>query len=402
MIRGAAQLACAICLVVIPAPADALECSHLGPALVDHTCFHARRGPFVSVTAGAAARPTSDTLNNVHTYYSVALDAATASAMISYTPARSGEWAIFTQYAVPLAVRDSAGAALPVQLRDAVPTCPFLAQVLVVTLDAGTSVQIAIGPTSVSEIGVVIEKLDDFVEIQGRDRDGDRYGDPDEVQISPCLPADGYADNDRDCDDSDPAVHPGAEERCDDVDRNCNGVPGDIGAACKAGVGSCAVNAVAACPVSGMPPVCNGTPAPATAEQCNGVDDDCDGIDDAAETLCGDADLPRCVPDGAGGRLCGCETDGDCGGPQSGRLCSLRGTEQRCIDGCVDGFDRNSCPTGLVCSSRDPARPGVCGAVAHGDGCATASASSVGMVLALLLLLSRRRPSRRISVVVDH
>ena len=35
---------------------------------------------------------------------------------------------------------------------------------------------------------------------------------------------DGYSTNDGDCDDDDPAIHPGAIETCDDVDNDCDGV----------------------------------------------------------------------------------------------------------------------------------------------------------------------------------
>jgi hypothetical protein len=52
--------------------------------------------------------------------------------------------------------------------------------------------------------------------------------------------------------------------------------------------------------------------------------------------------------------VCGCDTDDDCGGPQSGRICE----SNVCTDGCR-GSDGNGCPNGLECSSTSAA-PGTC------------------------------------------
>jgi hypothetical protein len=54
------------------------------------------------------------------------------------------------------------------------------------------------------------------------DADGDGFGDPERTVVSCERPADGV-DNALDCDDSDPEVHPDAEEVCNEVDDNCNG-----------------------------------------------------------------------------------------------------------------------------------------------------------------------------------
>jgi len=100
---------------------------------------------------------------------------------------------------------------------------------------------------------------------------------------------DGY-ENDVDCDDLDPTVNPGAEEICDGVDTDCDGLipedeldlDKDLYAACEgdcddgdAGVG------------------------PEMAEICDGVDTDCDGV------------LPEDERDSDGDGVLACEDDCD-------------------------------------------------------------------------------------------
>ncbi len=54
------------------------------------------------------------------------------------------------------------------------------------------------------------------------DEDGDGWGAVG-VEITACLPEEGYTDTTGDCDDQDPAIHPGALELMDLLDQNCNG-----------------------------------------------------------------------------------------------------------------------------------------------------------------------------------
>lgn len=56
-----------------------------------------------------------------------------------------------------------------------------------------------------------------------RDADGDSFGDPHNCMVD-CIKPKGYVTNNMDCDDTNAAIHPGAEEICgNSKDDNCNG-----------------------------------------------------------------------------------------------------------------------------------------------------------------------------------
>ena len=122
--------------------------------------------------------------------------------------------------------------------------------------------------------------------------------------------SDGYTDVGGDCDDTDPDVHPGADEHCNSADDDCDGVVDEDAVDApywyddydSDGYGDPDLSfAVRACtePSGGYvrdSSDCNDVDAsihPAAVELCNGVDDDCDGETDegfVTETYYADVD----------------------------------------------------------------------------------------------------------------
>ncbi len=126
---------------------------------------------------------------------------------------------------------------------------------------------------------------DNPTELWYADSDADGYGNA-SFPIESCDPGEGWASNDSDCDDTDAAVNPGAEELCNEQDDNCDGqIDEDLDELWYAdldgdGYGDPATSVEACAAGSGWvldDSDCDDRDAmvhPAADEVCNGVDDD--------------------------------------------------------------------------------------------------------------------------------
>ncbi|MBX5480609.1 MAG: putative metal-binding motif-containing protein [Myxococcaceae bacterium] len=125
------------------------------------------------------------------------------------------------------------------------------------------------------------------------DADGDGAGDENGEPLALCAARPGTVDNASDCNDGDAQVRPGAPERCNDEDDDCNGLKDDevpgLGEACTDGarIGVCQAGKTA-CDAGQV--VCSQVVF-ADVETCNGLDDDCNGVGDDSPGCGGPADL---------------------------------------------------------------------------------------------------------------
>ena len=209
-----------------------------------------------------------------------------------------------------------------------------------------------------------------------RDRDGDGVGDA----CDPCpdlggdpaaqadLDLDGVAACAGDCDDDDPRVSPGAMERCnggdDDCDLNVDETFAELGAACQAGMGACERPGVLVC-ADDLGVACNAVAGLARPEACNELDDDCDGrVDDGLVGCCQPGDQVACGSEvgecSPGVQVCGNDRNyGACNdvGPAP-EACNNR--DDDCDASTDEGFDLttdaancgrcgNACPAGQRC-----------------------------------------------------
>ena len=198
------------------------------------------------------------------------------------------------------------------------------------------------------------------------DGDGDGFGDTDDAVFS-CTPLAGRVLLPGDCADGSADVAPGATERCNDADDDCDGnvdedVPdlwypdgdGDGVGVMEGAVMTCDPGPGFATAVGDC---ADDDPArfPGAAERCNAIDDDCDGTTDgaAADALCAGAEgVAR----------------GSCG--------AMGCTIAACASGFADcdGLPETGCE---VPTDRDPLNCGACrAACGAGDTCGTGTAGT--------------------------
>ncbi len=214
--------------------------------------------------------------------------------------------------------------------------------------------------------------IDEYLETTWfEDADGDGYGDA-FSSTEACEEPSGFVADDNDCDDDDDSVHPGAEERCNDVDDNCNGQWDEDAVDASSwftdgdgdGYGDPELDQLACEAPEGT--VDDGTDCdddddevfPGAEERCNGYDDDCDGetdeedaVDPSIWYLDSDADgygveddvVEACAaPSGYAGQPGDCDDGDDSVHPGADEYCDE--IDQDC-DGETDDIESVDVPT---------------------------------------------------------
>ncbi len=229
------------------------------------------------------------------------------------------------------------------------------------------------------------------------DADGDGYGTWKGGSCTCTAPPPGTASFAGDCDDGNPAIHPGVPEICDGLDNNCNGTTDESGSpGCTLrfhdldgdGYGS-PNDSACLCPSTVTSSWllqagdCNDTPGvgaainPTATEACDGVDNNCDGKTDGENAAGCKLYFPDQDGDGygiAGAGKCLCagtfmycaDLAGDCNdtaaaiNPDAGEVCDGLDNDcngatddgtasDACLSGvCVDGACTTVCPSGYV------------------------------------------------------
>ena len=149
-----------------------------------------------------------------------------------------------------------------------------------------------------------IDDADDDVDLATAERwfadaDGDGFGDA-AVYVLACEPPPGTVYDDNDCDDADPLQHPGAEERCNGEDDDCDYATDEDDAvdaltwyadADADGFGDATITRVACAQPDGYGADAtdcddgDATQYPGADEVCNGEDDDCEGDVDEPDAV---------------------------------------------------------------------------------------------------------------------
>ena len=154
--------------------------------------------------------------------------------------------------------------------------------------------------------------------------DDDATGDDDTTEAVD-ADGDGYT-AEEDCDDGDPNSYPGADELCDGLDNDCDGlVPDDEADADGDGISGCDGDCDDADPAN----------YPGNAEACDGTDNDCDGVADNGLTVDADGD-GHSTPDSCEGTQDDCDDADPANFPGNAEVCD--GNDNDCDDEADEGL----------------------------------------------------------------
>lgn len=222
---------------------------------------------------------------------------------------------------------------------------------------------------------------EDVLQVFFVDADDDGFGGPQTVTVACGEPQPPLtANNNFDCDDTDPDVHPGVQEVCDGIDNDCNGAADDgtvatfldqdgdgVGGSPGPQLGLCESLPPGVVETGGDCDDSNPNVFPGANDVCDGLDNDCDGaadndlvasfVDQDGDGFGSDPGPDFLVCDSLPGGLTA--VGGDCNDadplvfPGAPELCP-NGIDEDC-DGAVD----ESCPGADLCSDASPLTDGL-------------------------------------------
>jgi hypothetical protein len=191
-----------------------------------------------------------------------------------------------------------------------------------------------------------------------------------------------------DCNDNEKNVNPDVDEKCNNKDDNCDGnIDEDLGTFTCGGIGECEEVEIAVCQGGELVQECSegDKTKGASAEVCDGLDNDCDGdVDEDLEGCCDDGEISVCGTNEGecqkGVKECDANKSwGDCGGDDYiAPIAELCNTKDDDCDGQVDeenpeggeacGTDTGECVAGIltcingsvVCKDEIPATEEFC------------------------------------------
>lgn len=198
---------------------------------------------------------------------------------------------------------------------------------------------------------------------------------------------DGFTVAEGDCDDANPNIYPGAPEKCNGLDDNCDrqidedwkiGLASDLGNSCQVKRGLCQEEGVMVCSADGRATVCSAQITP-TPEVCDGLDNNCDGrIDEdisglgekcvVGEGACQQEGVAVCLPEAnPPGLYCSvAPLEPDCPGKQCGPD-GCGGSCGECLQGqfCNAQFQCQligaNCPADKDCANLECGPDPICG-----------------------------------------
>lgn len=203
-----------------------LECAQIAGAATDHTCLHAKYGPFKTEVGSAYQGQYTEFASGIdspHTLYKVTLAGASTRTLVTYWPTQRGTYAFYLKEPYPLEVR-TPSASVPVRIEHAVAACEdpsSLTWVRVYDLTDEAPYNVVFGPLPETSVVLAVERLESFLEGQYKDVDGDGWGDDDAGVWAWCTLSTRVSLT-GDCDDRTATTHPNAPEVCNGVDDDCN------------------------------------------------------------------------------------------------------------------------------------------------------------------------------------